>query len=596
MDRPLPPSRRSRPTPSAGRPWRGNWSWVVALVAAVLFLPSLAGGFPYDSRMQIVTDPFLHDPRNWFDVLSWRVLARDVLDNNRPVQLASLMLDAATWGRVPLGYHLTNLVIHSLNALLVCHVVERLLAQPPGSRWTMSTAGVPPGGVPPPANSEAGVAPPTGAAARPVLAAGAGLLFAVHPLMVEAVAEPSFREDLLATFFTLLATWLASRLPDVSGGAAPAWGRALAVTGASLLAVGSKESGSAAAVLVATWWGLFQRRWRADWALATAGGLVVTVAFLAARFLLAPESEIFSSPPAAIATSLAETIAIQTRILALYARLTFVPWPLCAEYGPWSLQSLPLIVAGPLLAAALVGGTAWGWRDRRAAFAMALVAAPLLPVCNIIPIYKPVADRYMYLPMAGVAALVSLAVDGAWGRLSAAARRRTVATGVVLLATLASGSVWRQQVWHSSLSLWEATSRTSPQSPVAALGLAEALLETGRPAESRDAALASIRLSGETWADPWLALALALDRLGAEEATQEALGRALALDPRFREPERCVARLAMHRPQARALADLLGRRQNRVPPATTGPGASTGLPAPVASPESSPPAPVIASE
>ena len=595
MDRPSPPSRRSRPAPFAGRPWRGNWSWVVALVAAVLFLPSLAGGFPYDSRMQIVTDPFLHDPGNWFDVLSWRVVARDVLDNNRPVQLASLMLDAAIWGRVPLGYHLTNLVIHALNALLVWHVVERLLAQSPGTPSSQSNAEVAPP-VPPASAGPPGNAASPATAARPVLAAGAGLLFTVHPLMVEAVAEPSFREDLLAAFFTLLATWLAGGLPAVSGTAAPAWGRAVAVIGASLVAVGSKESGIAAAVLVAIWWWLFQRRWRADWALTTVGSLVVTAAFLAARFLLAPESEIFSSPPPAIAGSLADTIAIQTRILALYVRLTVVPWPLCAEYGPWSLQSLPLIVAGPLLVAALVGGTAWGWRDRRAAFGMALVAAPLLPVSNIIPIYKPVADRYMYLPMAGVAALVALALEAAWRRISAPARRRAVAIAVVILATLAIGNVWRQQVWHSSLSLWQATVRTSPQSPLAALGLAEALLETGRPVEAREAALASIRLSGETWADPWLALALTLDRLGAEEAAQDALGRALALDPRFREPERCVARLAMHRPQARALADLLGRRRNRVPPATTGPGASTAMPAPVASPGSSPPAPAITSE
>lgn len=512
------------------------------LVAAAVYVPSLASGFAYDSRMQVVTDPFLHDSGNWFDVVTWRVLGRDVLDNNRPVQLASLMLDAAVWGREPIGFHLTNLVLHAVNALLVCLVVDRLLAQPAAPTGIVGSTPADPW--------------------RMLLAGGAGMLFAVHPLMVEAVAEPSFREDLLATLFTLTAIRLAGSLPAASPGDRPAWARAGAVVVAALLAVGSKESGIAAPALVALWWWLFERRWRGDWILAIGGSSAVAGAFLAARFLLAPESEIFSSPPARLAGSLVETLSIQTRILALYGRLTLLPWPLSAEYGPWSLRSLPLALAGPLVAAALAAGSFWGWRDRRAAFGVALVVVSLLPVCNIIPIYKPLADRYMYLPMAGVAALAATAAEWALGRQTTTNRRWALGAALALLAILAAGSVWRQQVWRSSLALWESTARLNPQSALAALGLAEALLESGRAAESRGAALASIRLSGEGWADPWVALTLAYDRLGEEGLAQQALGRALALDERLADPERCVARLAMHRHQASALSALLARRRN----------------------------------
>lgn len=540
----------------------------MALVAAAVFVPSLGSGFVYDSRMQVVTDTFLHDPGNWFDVLSGRVLGRDVLDNNRPVQLASLMIDAAIWGREPIGYHLTNLVLHTLDAVLVCLVVHRILAQP--SRGA-ADAGEP---LPEPV--------------RALLACGAGALFAVHPLMVEAVAEPSFREDLLATLFTLLAIRLAAGLPSPDAGDPPAAGRAVAVVASCLLAIGSKESGIAASLLVGVWWWLFARCRRGDWVLAIGGSLAVSAAFLAARFLLAPASEIFSSPPVRLGGSLAETVSIQARILALYGRLTLVPWPLSAEYGPWSLQSLPLVLAGPLVIGALLGGTAWGWHDRRAAFGMSMVVAALLPVCNLIPIYKPVADRYMYMPMAGVAALAATAAAGGWRRTGTTTRRRALAGGLAVLAALATASVWRQQVWRSSLSLWESTARGNPQSPLAALGLAESLLEAGRAAAARDAAIASIRLSREGWADPWVALALALDRLGDGPQAQHALGRALALDGRLADPDACVARLAMHRPQAVALSALLARRPQAPSPAATTPSASTGLPAPVASPEPSP--------
>jgi hypothetical protein len=110
--------------------------WQAAILAAVtvaVFLPTLSSGFVYDARLQILTDPFLHDPWNWLPVLSFGVLGMDVLDFNRPVHLASLMLDAAIWGRNPFGYHLTSVLLHALNVVLVWRVVSDVLGSGPAS-------------------------------------------------------------------------------------------------------------------------------------------------------------------------------------------------------------------------------------------------------------------------------------------------------------------------------------------------------------------------------------------------------------------------------------------------------------------------------
>ena len=107
----------------------GRWATIGLLAAATFlaFVPALRGGFVYDSRLQVLTDPFLHDATNWPAVLSGRVLGMDVLDFNRPAMLASLMLDAAIWGTNPFGYHLTSVLLHVLNVVLVWLLLERLL-------------------------------------------------------------------------------------------------------------------------------------------------------------------------------------------------------------------------------------------------------------------------------------------------------------------------------------------------------------------------------------------------------------------------------------------------------------------------------------
>src|SRR4051812_29378666 len=88
---------------------------ILALMIAAVYFPALRNGFVYDSQAQVLNDSFIHDRGNWADVLTLRVLGRDVLDFNRPVNLACLMIDSFFWAKNPLGYHLTNLLLHIAN-------------------------------------------------------------------------------------------------------------------------------------------------------------------------------------------------------------------------------------------------------------------------------------------------------------------------------------------------------------------------------------------------------------------------------------------------------------------------------------------------
>ena len=241
---------------------------VVALIAAAVYLPTLRAGFVYDDSGAIVDNPYIHDQRNLGDVLTGRVLARDVMDNNRPLCLLSTMADVAVWGDRPMGFHLTNVLLHAATAALLALLLMRLLA-----------ARVPSGGT------------VDGGPRRGVqLAAICGaVVFAVHPVTSEAVCVPSFREELLVAFFIVLGLNLAAAFPGRSRAAT--WLLGATVTLCLLAAVASKESGIAGAALLTLYVWLFRRtEWDARWAWMLAGAWLTGAGFLVARFLLAPAS------------------------------------------------------------------------------------------------------------------------------------------------------------------------------------------------------------------------------------------------------------------------------------------------------------------
>jgi protein O-mannosyl-transferase len=510
--------------------------WQAAILAAVtlaVFLPTLSSGFVYDARLQILTDPFLHDPWNWLPVLSFGVLGMDVLDFNRPVQLASLMIDAAIWGRDPFGYHLTSVLLHALNVVLVWRIASDVLHGGPSDGETQRSA--------------------------PALAALlAALLFAVHPVVTEAVCEPTFREDLLAAAFTLGALVLAADRGAAQAGVP--W-RAVGCAACCLLAVASKESGVAAPFLLAgQWWlrgGCERSRF---WGVAIAGGFMLVGGFLVARFLLeTTPSRIFESRPVYPGGSLAAALLLEPRILALYAQLVVLPVNLCADYGIQSVRHLPLWAAAIVLGVLALAGWLAARRDRRVLLGIALVVLPLLPVSNLVPIYRAAADRYLYLPLAGAACIVGCLLDRALASGNEQRRQVALVAALAAVVLLATACVGRQSVWASPLALWENTFSRNPESFTAASGASSARRMAGRTDEAIVAARRSVEISRGARGDAWLTLALAYDAAGRVGDADAAARKAVELDPRLADPDARVAAIAMERDEAEAAKTVLAR-------------------------------------
>ncbi len=188
-----------RPPPPVQEPTRpSSLLWPVVFLAAVIpFLPTLTAGFVSDD-FGLAWDA--REARGPLEAMSSRAL----LAFHRPLTMLLWWVGDRLWQGAPLGYHAVGVSLHGLNSLFVYALGLRLIG-------------------------------------RTQAALTAALLFAVHPLHVEAVAWPAANSDLLCTTFGLLSLLLLeAHLSSISGRRSPYLiGGALA---AFILALFSKEA------------------------------------------------------------------------------------------------------------------------------------------------------------------------------------------------------------------------------------------------------------------------------------------------------------------------------------------------------------------
>jgi tetratricopeptide (TPR) repeat protein len=512
----------SRLLGASSPPWRG--ALLAALAAFLLYIPSLGGGLIYDSVLQVGIDNYIHTPANFADIVTLRVITLDEIDRNRPVQLASLMLDASVWGKNPFGFRLTSALLHAGVCALIFLAALRIM----GARaWSGNLA-----------------------------ALFGALFFAWHPLGVETVCEPSNREDVLAGFFLLMALVLFLGPPVLSRPRAIL--RAAAVVFCCFLSAGSKEVGwIAPAVLAVARWSVvlprdgFQRR---DLFVLAASALVVAALAAAILGLKPSKTDIFLFTPEP--WSWAQWSDLQPEIFAGQIERLVFPLRLCADYyrdnlAPWTHGWLWLLPAVLAVAAAMIA-----WRRRAARIGVALFFLALLPSANLLGQFNPLADRFLYLPLAGfVLAFVPWLAAG----LARISRPQTLmiagVAGVVILALFAARSLAYQRVWDNERALWDATLARNPRSWNALLGAGVSRFEAGEFSEA-----------GPYWSqmlsrEPESGIALCLIALleeghGRTNEADRLFARAIVLEPGLVEPDLYV-RYYGWRPRMRAALDSL---------------------------------------
>jgi Tfp pilus assembly protein PilF len=437
-------SAQKRSSPESIVPMPLSAVRVPLLLAAITFLaywPSLQSDFVYDAHKEILEEGFITSPANLPAVLSLKVLGMNLMLGDRPGQLLYLMLNAAIWGREPWGYHLCSNLLHAVNAALLFVFLRRLI--------TAEITGL-----------------AKNAVRKAQLAAVAvTLIFALHPISVETVANISYSSDLLITFFTLLALIAATafrtenlRVAMITGGLG---------TLCALAAVTCKESGMAAAFLLIVYWFLFRRgEAKGPWLLFLGAATALTAIFLAARFLFATPSQDHLSY---LGGSFSQVFLIQPCLWVFMMGKLLWPAQLSADYTLADISLLSTPVALMILIVVILLQAWLAAKSRLGTFGVAVYWLGLVTVSNFIPLNRILADRFYYLPLAGIAmqllALLLLTLNARRGFWLALVPCFSAILPLTLL------TLNRQSAFANDFFLWSDTLRASPHSERAHLGL-----------------------------------------------------------------------------------------------------------------------------
>ncbi len=450
-------------------------TWLAAGALAVLTLAAYANSFhgdlALDNRVVIGDDPRLREVawRNVGLILTkgywWPTLASDLY---RPLTTLTYWFNYSVLGQgpEPFGYHVVNFLLHTANVLLLWRLARRV-----GGRGDWAWV--------------------------------AAALFAVHPLGVEAVTNLVGRADLLATGGVLVA--------------ALAWLRAEAATerrqdrawrflmgAAALLACGAKENGVMAVAgvgllaVAAHGWRAGTGRFVTRALLWLFPALVFTVGLRLVMYFSVPHvGQIFVNNPIADAGRF-EGAMTAVKVMGKYLALVGWPRALSCDY---SYPQIPLYGAGGyedakawLALAGVAGLAAAAWwlrgRARLAVGGLAWGAVMFLPVSNLLlPIGSIMGERFLYLPMTGLA--VTLAVG-----LVEAARRAPGGRAAVwlmpaaVLVALTGRTLARNADWRDESALWASARAVAPRSFNVYKGSATAITAERQDERAMDEAIA----------------------------------------------------------------------------------------------------------
>ncbi len=403
---------------------------LLLLPAFVVFAPGLH--YPFlgvDDLHHVVQNPALRD-------LSWRGIRFLFLEDTRdlrylPLTYLSLAIDMRLWGDNPFGFHLTNLLLHMANTLLVFELVRRLFEDR-------------------------------------LAAAVAALLFSIHPVQVESVAWVISRRNVLFLFFFLLSVWTYLGVARSSAGvpsAAPWRVRGALLASVVLYALACLSRVAAItlpAVLVLIDLVLDPARRPALGAFLRRSlpNKLAYLPVLAACFALSWKPDAPNPFARAYAFTPFEWAAIVGHNLFFYVTKVVVPTDLGWFYALPEPGALPAhFTAFTLGAVALAILVVWAFfrGAKGITFGLGWYLVTILPLAIVLFFFRDLpllaADRYAYQSIIGLFVLAGLAASRLWENT-----RYRVPLGVLgatLVLSLMVAASEHRSAWRSTIALYE---------------------------------------------------------------------------------------------------------------------------------------------
>ncbi len=498
--------------------WQGG---LIVLLVFLAYLPALHGGFVWDDDSWTTNLSPLFQNSSGLHSIWFQPTA---LQQYYPLSGTTFWLDYQLWEFWTTPYHVENVLLHALAALLFWRLLLRL--QVPGA-WLASA------------------------------------IFALHPVMVESVAWITERKNVLSLAFYLgaclaylrYAQGVTSGPPSSDSGAASGlyasrftghptlvtrhpslfYGLAFVLFLGALLAKTTTFS-LPAAILLLGWWQRGHLRWRADVLpalpfFALALGLCAVTAWLEKYHVGAQGSD--------FALTFPQRCLVAGRAFWFYLGKLLWPANLCFVYPRW--QPDPASVWQWLYPVTAIGTlfTLWlarGRIGRGPVTALLFYVGTLFPVLGFLNAYGMrysfVWDHWVYLSALGIIALVAALVARAAEMLHAPA---VVYGFAAIVLPVFAVLTWRQAGMYTDMeTLWRTTLARNPGCWMAHNDLGLLLENKGRIAEAMEHYQKAIQLN-PNFSEAQFNLGLARAAKGRFDEAIENYRQAIRLNPNFSE-------------------------------------------------------------
>lgn len=416
---------------------------IFALLILLLYGRTLGYEFVLDDGLIIENNPVVQKgAAGVFETFSKGSVAHFKGSNfqiYRPAFISFLCLENQVFGMNPAAFHFLNIALYWLLAVLIFNLLALLF---PSLHFYY----------------------------RAFIA----LLFIMHPIHTEVVANVKSQDELLASLGCMMALFYFVRHAD---------GKRVRYAVFSLLgfllALFSKESSFAFVIIFPLFLFLFRNQnilncLKKSWYYFAAAVFFLGIRHLAIRDINIPYETSAMENVLYAAKTTGELIGTKMEIAFYYLRMMVFPYPMSWDYSFNQIPVVPLAHAVPLLSMALYAGIAFlfFWNIRRqpaVSFAIAFFIALSVPTASLFfPNGTTFADRFLFMPSLGfIIALVYMLA----GRLrfdlevpSPAAVRSIVAAALVLFLPCSWLTVVRAADWKDNFSVFSSGARNSPNS------------------------------------------------------------------------------------------------------------------------------------
>jgi len=401
----------------------GFWMALIAIATFIAYLPALQGTFTnWDDMVYVSSNPYITS-------LSFKnlgaIFTENYMGNYHPLAMLSLSMDYQVNKFNPFVFHLTNILIHIFNSILVLMVLKRL----------------------------------TGKLQIAVIAA---LIFGVHALHVESVAWISERKDVLYTFFYLLSLY--SYIRYVPERDRKWFGVSLLFFLLSCLSKGQAVSLAVTLFLVDIYMG---RKWTdLKIVLEKVPFLLLALIFgvIAFRAQLGADATIMANFP------IQQRFAFASYGMVMYIMKLFYPFSLSAYY-PYPIiecaGEVPFLYwfcILPALAVIVVLLVSWK-RSKPLFFGLGFFLLNIVLLLQLLPVGGAImADRYAYIPSIGYCFLAGFYLSDRKYIKSEKAAWGIVAGYALMLMFL---TFQQTKIWRNSNTLWSDAITKNDRIPIA---------------------------------------------------------------------------------------------------------------------------------